>query len=76
MIRRASAVLAVAALAVLAGGCDAGYYDGDGYYHHRDSYYRDRDARDRDYDRDRSTANRVRVCDSDGDDCHWEYRQR
>lgn len=56
-------------------GCASGYYDDDGYYGHR-TYYGERygDRRYRDSYRDTST--RVRVCDADGDDCHWEYRRR
>jgi hypothetical protein len=64
----------------LAAGCayddDAydrgGYYDDGGYYsgrtYHRDDQYRDRDGRD-------DHASRVRVCDDDGSNCHWEYRR-
>ncbi len=61
--------------ALAAGACANEYYD-DGYGHR--GYYRDsngyygRDHRDRDWD-DRS--NRVRVCDADGDDCHYEYER-
>ena len=59
-------------LAVFAAGCgSSGYYDDAGYYHrgYHDSYYGDR------Y-RDSDSSERVRVCDADGDDCHWEYRRR
>jgi hypothetical protein len=74
--------------AMLAGGCAAGYYDDDGYYHRdrSDSYYYDRNGErhwggDREWNsRDRSWRDRddtrVRVCDADGSDCHWEYRRR
>lgn len=56
--------------AVLAGGCAPGTYDDDGYYRH-DRAYR-HDSHEQDW-RDRE---RVRVCDADGDNCHWEYRRR
>lgn len=64
--------------AALLGGCTSGYYDNDGYYHgyrHRDSSYYSGDRDDR-YWGDRDESRRVRVCDADGDDCHWEYRRR
>lgn len=54
-------------------GCASGYYDDDGYYGHR-TYYGDHRYHDSYRDSDDST--RVRVCDADGDDCHWEYRRR
>jgi hypothetical protein len=66
--------------ALAAGGCAGrydddyygrSYYDDNGYRHHdrdRDSYRgHDRDWNDR--------SNRVRVCDADGDDCHYEYER-
>ncbi len=74
MTRSAKAALVVGILAVVAGGCASGY-DDDGYYHHSysgDRYY-DNDHNSR-YWRDHNTSDRVRVCDADGDDCHWEYR--
>lgn len=63
-------------VAALAGGCAAHSYDDDGYYRRgrADSYYRDHG--DRAYWGDRNNEDRVRVCDADGDDCHWEYRRR
>lgn len=73
MTRSAKAAFVVGLLAVVAGGCASGYDDG---------YYRNSYSGDRYYDSDHSsrywsdhnTSDRVRVCDSDGDDCHWEYR--
>lgn len=62
-------------------GYDNGYYDNGSSYrdgeHWRDRHRRD-DWRDRRDDwRDRSDNDkRVRVCDADGSDCHWEYRER
>ncbi len=75
MTRSVKAALVVGILAVLAGGCASGYDDG--YYHNshygdRDRYY-DNDHNSR-YWSDRNSSDRVRVCDADGDDCHWEYR--
>lgn len=74
---------AMASVLVMAGGCasrydDTGYYDNSGSYHDtwRDrEHWRDRqDGQDW---RDRSDSQkRVRVCDEDGDNCHWEYRDR
>lgn len=62
--------------ALFAGGCGGRYYHDDYYgsrYSDRGYYHHDRD--DDDYYRD-SHRQRVRVCDADGDDCHWEYRDR
>ncbi len=56
--------------ATLAAGCayDDGYHDRGGRYD--DGYY----DRDHNYDRDRDDqSRRVRVCDDDGYNCHWEY---
>jgi len=64
-------VLAVASLGLFAAGCGGGYYDDDGYGHHQRYWHDDRDSyRDRGDD-----GQRVRVCDADGSDCHWEYRR-
>jgi hypothetical protein len=63
--------------AAAAGGCAGEYYDNDGYHngsYRHDSYYGDR--RHRGSYRDSDDSTRVRVCDADGDDCHWEYRRR
>jgi hypothetical protein len=68
MTRSVKAALVGATLAVVAAGCA---YDDD-YYGHR-SYYGHSTYRDRD-DSYRDRGDRVRVCDPDGDDCHWEYR--
>lgn len=58
--------------ALTAAGCAGDYY-GDGEYG-RSSYYGNRSYEDRSYDN--SYRDRERVCDADGDDCHWEYRRR
>jgi hypothetical protein len=59
--------------ALTAAGCAGDYY-GDGEYGHS-SYYGDHSYGNRGYDDSyRYRADRVRVCDADGDDCHWEYR--
>ena len=80
--------LGVAVLgAVLLGGCTSRYDDSTGTYYSSDGYryHHDRDGTRWDrHDRDGDATNRddwhdakkVRVCDADGDDCHWEYRQR
>lgn len=65
---------AVVSVTLLAAGC-ASRYDDDGYA------YTDNGYRHHDYDhgtrwRHDSDSKRVRVCDEDGDDCHWEYRDR
>lgn len=39
----------------------------------RDDSRRDDSRRD---DSRRDDSRRVRVCDADGDNCHWEYRER
>ena len=58
---------ALVAVVTAVAGCESDY----GYYHHRDGYY-DRNYRnDRDRDRYRDQDRRW-VCDSDGDDCHYE----
>jgi hypothetical protein len=84
-------VLVGAAVGMVAGGCasryndyDNGYYDANGSY---SRYDRTQHWRDRDHWRDHNDRSdwrgdrhdndrRVRVCDADGDDCHWEYRDR
>jgi hypothetical protein len=81
-MRKIALIGAVVSVLVMAGGCasryDDGYYDNNGSYsryHDRDHRWRDR--HDRDDWRDRGdTDRRVRVCDADGSDCHWEYRGR
>lgn len=53
-------------------GCAPGYYDNQGYWHN--SYHRQYDN-DRDgYYHHSGDRDRRWVCDSDGDDCHWSYR--
>lgn len=73
-MRKALMILPAACLALLATGCASrGYYDERGYYN--DGYH---DRYDRYHDRDSNrggNTDRVRVCDADGDDCHWEYRR-
>ncbi len=73
MNRPIKIALVGATLAVLAAGCASGYYDDDSYYQrsyygssYGHGYYQDRDGY--------TNGDRVRVCDDDGDDCHWEYR--
>lgn len=71
---RKIALLTAAGLALFTAGC--AYHD-NGYNH--DPYWHDRDGdhyRDHDSYRDDNRGERVRVCDADGDDCHWEYRRR
>ena len=73
---------AVLGLVAFAGGCSSRYDDGygEGYYDHSGTYYRYerdphwRDHRDRDGWQGSDRGERVRVCDADGDNCHWEYR--
>jgi major membrane immunogen (membrane-anchored lipoprotein) len=67
---------AVVSVTLLAAGC-ASRYDDDGYAY-TDSGYRhhDYDHSTRWRDHHDSDQKRVRVCDEDGDDCHWEYRDR
>ncbi|MDE2183679.1 MAG: hypothetical protein KGJ78_11730 [Alphaproteobacteria bacterium] len=66
------AAVLVAGLAAIVGGCASGYYDRDGNYHYYHGGYYDRDGY---YNRHDSDRDRRWVCDADGDDCHWEYRQ-
>lgn len=69
--------LVLSSLTVLAAsGCASDRYYGDDGRYYRDGHYdRDRyDHREYWHDRDRDNARRVRVCDEDGDRCHWEYR--
>jgi hypothetical protein len=77
--RKAALLGGALTFAVAAGGCASGYYDRDGYYNARpdSSHYGNRYDRDRyDTNRDREDhARRLRVCDEDGDNCHWEYRR-
>lgn len=63
--------------ALASAGCASRYYEDDGYSGHR-TYYGERygDRRYQDSYRDTDDSRRVRVCDADGDDCHWEYRRR
>jgi hypothetical protein len=49
--------------AALVAGCESDYYDRDTGHN---GYYRNHDSDD--YDRD----HRHWVCDSDGDNCHWD----
>lgn len=66
---------AVVSVTLLAAGC-ASRYDNDGYYSDDGYRHRDYDHGTRWRDRHDSDTKRVRVCDEDGDDCHWEYRNR
>jgi hypothetical protein len=72
----ASVVVGVTAMtAGCAGRHDSGYYD-DGYHDSRWDHDYDRWRDRHDGDNGRSDEKRVRVCDADGSDCHWEYRER
>jgi hypothetical protein len=67
---------AVVSLTTFAAGC-ASRYDDDGYSYTDNGYrHRDYNGSTRWHDRHDSDSKRVRVCDEDGDDCHWEYRER
>jgi|GEM_PF-1427423 len=74
---RYAALLTAAGIALFAAGC-AYHDDGYGYNGRHDRAWHDRDGdqyRDRDNYHDDNRGDRVRVCDADGDDCHWEYRR-
>ena len=62
--------------AVFAAGCESDYYGDNGTYGHDRYYSRRHDSddyyRDRDRDNYRDRSDRHWVCDSDGDNCHWE----
>jgi hypothetical protein len=63
--------------ALLLGGCASRYDDGYGTYYDSDGtqHWRHGEHWDRDRD-DVHDGKKVRVCDADGSDCHWEYRER
>ncbi|GAA0548743.1 hypothetical protein FHS83_001032 [Rhizomicrobium palustre] len=69
-------LLALSGVALLATAGCASRYDDDGRYYRDGHYDRDRyEHREYWHDRDRrDDTRRVRVCDEDGDRCHWEYR--
>jgi major membrane immunogen (membrane-anchored lipoprotein) len=67
---------AVVSVTLLAAGC-ASRYDDDGYSYSDNGYrHRGYDRGDHWRDHHDSDDKRVRVCDEDGSDCHWEYRER
>ncbi len=80
-LKQFALVAAAASILAVAGGCASRYDDGySGYYDNNGRYDRDRDEHWRDHhDRDAwhgDNDKRVRVCDADGSDCHWETRER
>lgn len=73
--------LAVAAAVLVsvtfAAGCASRYDRHDDAYGYSQRDHRGEQWRGR-HDRDewRGDTKKVRVCDADGSDCHWEYRER